>query len=86
MCKNLEKKIENYVQDEIIYFPTYRRIEEDLSKLDIDIEKNNIKTKLIHFGMDDIIASIDKTLANIRSIAINSFYRNDRCFINSVFI
>lgn len=71
--QKLREKIENYVQDEIIYFPTYRRIEEDLSKLDIDIEKNNIKTKLIHFGMDDIIASIDKTLANIRSIAINSF-------------
>ncbi len=71
--KRLRKKIENYVEDEIIYFPTYRRIEEDLSKLDIDIEKNNIKTRLIHFGMDDIIASIDKTLTSIRNIAINSF-------------
>ncbi len=71
--KKLRDKIEKYMEDEIIYFPTYRRIEEDLSKLDIDIEKNNIKTKLIHFGMDDIIASIDKTLTSIRNIAINSF-------------
>lgn len=71
--QKLRKKIEDYLEDDIIYFPTYRRIEEDLSKLDIDIEKNNIKTKLIHFGMDDIIASIDKTLTSIRNIAINSF-------------
>lgn len=71
--QNLRKKIEEYLDNEIIYFPTYRRIEEDLSKLDIDIEKNNLKTKLIHFGMDDVIASIDKNLEIIRNIAINSF-------------
>ena len=67
------KKIEEYLEDEIIYLPTYRRIEEDLSKLDIDVEKDNFKTKLIHFGMDDVKASIDKTLTIIRNLAINSF-------------
>ena len=44
----------------ILYFPTYRRIEEDLSNLKIEIdddEIDNIKNKadnLIQFGMDDV--------------------------------
>lgn len=76
--KNVEKlktKLKNEFNDEIMYFPTYRRIEEDLSKLDIDIdrESDNIKTKLIHFGMKDVDFLIEKTLENIRTLAINSF-------------
>lgn len=73
--ENLKKKLNDEFTDEIIYFPTYRRIEEDLSKLDIDIdrESDNIKTKLIHFGMKDVDFLIEKTLENIKALAINSF-------------
>jgi predicted ATP-binding protein involved in virulence len=48
----------------ILYFPTYRRIEEDLSNLSIEIDDDeieHIKNKadnLIQFGMDDVIKRI----------------------------
>lgn len=71
--KKLKKYIEDKLLDVILYFPTYRRIEEDLSKLDIDIDTDDIKTRLIHFGMKDVNIAIKKTLEEIRTLAINSF-------------
>lgn len=73
--EKIKKKIEEEFSDKIMYFPTYRRIEEDLSKLDIDIDREyeNIKPKLIHFGMKDVNLSIKKTLEKIRELAIDSF-------------
>ena len=73
--ESLKKKLENKFTDEIMYFPTYRRIEEDLSKLDIDVERESdkIKTKLIHFGMKDVDSLIAETLDSIRNLAIDSF-------------
>ena len=73
--EKLKNKLNDEFTDEIMYFPTYRRIEEDLSKLDIDIDRelDRIKTKLIHFGMKDVDLLIEKTLENIKALAINSF-------------
>lgn len=52
------KKIENALKDlRILYFPTYRRIEEDLKNLNLEIDeegKRNQTEKLIQFGMDDV--------------------------------
>lgn len=73
--ENLKRKLENEFFNEIMYFPTYRRIEEDLSKLEIDVDReyNKIKTKLIHFGMKDVELLIERTLENIKTLAIDSF-------------
>jgi predicted ATPase len=52
--KIIDKHLENY---QILYFPTYRRVEEDLRNLGYDEEKfgiNREDTRLIHFGMDDV--------------------------------
>lgn len=68
-----KKEIENKLSKEILYFPTYRRIEEDISKLGIDIEKDKVKNRLIKFGMTDVEKATEKILSTIRSIAINSF-------------
>ena len=70
---DFKKEIENTLSQEILYFPTYRRIEEDISKLGIDIEKDKVKNRLIKFGMTDVENATEKILSTIRSIAINSF-------------
>jgi predicted ATPase len=68
-----KKKIEERIKEEVLYFPTYRRIEEDISKLGLDIEKNNVKNKLIQFGMSDVDDVINNILNTIRSAAITGF-------------
>lgn len=70
---NFKKKIEEKIKEEVLYFPTYRRIEEDISKLGLDIEKNNVKNKLIQFGMSDVDEVINHLLNTIRSAAITGF-------------
>lgn len=65
--------IEKRITNEILYFPTYRRIEEDISKLGIDLNKDSIKDKLIQFGMTDVKSIIDKLLEKIKALAITSF-------------
>lgn len=70
---SFKKDIENRLTQEILYFPTYRRIEEDISKLGIDFESDKIKNRLIKFGMADVESASDKILSTIRSVAINSF-------------
>lgn len=52
--KIIDKHLKGY---QILYFPTYRRVEEDLRNLGYDEEKfgiNREDTRLIHFGMDDV--------------------------------
>lgn len=58
----------------ILYFPTYRRIEEDLSSLgyeDINLEDNS--TKLIQFGMNDVKQNFRKIQKEIKDTAFNLF-------------
>jgi len=48
---------ESLSPDNILYFPTFRRVEEDLHNLGYDEEKfltNKDDNNLIHFGMDDV--------------------------------
>lgn len=70
---NFKKKVEEIFDKEILYFPTYRRIEEDMSKLGIDVEKDRVKNRLIQFGMTDVEKAIEKILSTIRSAAITGF-------------
>ena len=74
--KNVEtfrKKISSAVNTEILYFPTYRRIEEDMSKLGLDMDKERLKDHLIRFGMADVEKSIKEILSTISGVAIDSF-------------
>lgn len=55
--------IQNYLsENKILYFPTFRRVEEDLYNLGYDDEEFFIDkedTRLIHFGMDDVQKRFD---------------------------
>ncbi|AYB43261.1 AAA family ATPase [Paenibacillus lautus] len=77
--------IKNEISENIMYFPTYRRIEEDLKKLgyitphESDLYKvapkkvreiPNINGELIQFGMDDVQDSIDRITDEIRNSSI----------------
>ena len=68
-----KKRVEEVFDKEVLYFPTYRRIEEDMSKLGIDVENDRVKNRLIQFGMTDVEKAIEKILATIRSAAITGF-------------
>ena len=68
----------------ILYFPTYRRIEEDLRKLNIgprnvapgeEILNSKFSGELIHFGMEDVDHRI-KELLNKISKETNESYNN----------
>lgn len=71
--KNLVKAISENVTHRIIYLPTYRRIEDDFSSLNLRNEELNRAELLIRFGMSDVQSSIDKILEKIRSIAMTGF-------------
>lgn len=68
-----KKNISEKIDEEILYFPTYRRIEEDMSNLGIDIEKDRVKSRLIQFGMTDVEKNIEALLQTIKSVAITGF-------------
>ncbi len=59
-CK---KEITNEMKDiDIMYFPTFRRVEEDLHNLGYDEDDLNLNQEntLIQFGMDDVQKTFDK--------------------------
>lgn len=76
MKKCWEYKIYKYMKNwgNIIYLPTYRRIEEDFNnflenssdKEYVRYEKKKQRIKYMQFGMDDVQESIEKTCNNLR--------------------
>ncbi|PER14169.1 AAA family ATPase [Bacillus cereus] len=74
-------------ENEILYFPTFRRIEEDLNKLlafssddEIEYPYREVESKnlskygeLIKFGMVDVDTTIKELLEKIRETSISSF-------------
>lgn len=69
----LSKAIKENITDRIIYLPTYRRIEDDFTSLNIRGEELNKSELLIRFGMSDVQMSIDRILDKIRSLAMKGF-------------
>ena len=97
-CK---QKIESAIAStEIMYFPTYRRVEEDLHNLGYnDDEILNQENTLIQFGMDDvqkrfnqIESTIDQLLkegfskitSEILSQLVKGFAQTDNSFLNKI--
>ena len=75
--ENIKKTIKNEVNEKILYFPTYRRIEEELYNLGLkDSEEKPFidnKNLLIQFGMEDVAKTFDKVLSNIKNSALEGF-------------
>jgi predicted ATPase len=75
----ITKTIKENLNESVLYFPTYRRIEEDLKSLGYDEEKaerlsfGEGEGKLIQFGMDDVIGKFKEITASIKNSALNLF-------------
>jgi predicted ATP-binding protein involved in virulence len=69
------RKIESGIEgSEIMYFPTYRRVEEDLYNLGYsDDEILNQENTLIQFGMDDVQKRFDKIQNTIDKLLKDGF-------------
>ena len=70
-------QIQNEITNNIIYLPTYRRIEEDFNNyINNDLKKDeNISKKIssLQFGMDDVVKLIDKTCEQLRNTTNEGF-------------
>ncbi|MFZ0075402.1 MAG: ATP-binding protein, partial [Exiguobacterium undae] len=73
----VEKKLKEVFSDEILYFPTYRRIEDDLAKLGLSINSDNDnfsnKYGVINFGMNDVQEGFDKIKSDIKDESLISY-------------
>jgi len=76
----LKRTIQENLSESVLYFPTYRRIEEDLKNLGYEEEKferlsfaEEEEGKLIQFGMDDVIGKLDQIKAAIKNSSLNLF-------------
>lgn len=71
--------IQENLNESVLYFPTYRRIEEDLKNLGYEEGKfeslsfGEEEGKLIQFGMDDVIKKFDEIKTAIKNSALNLF-------------
>lgn len=69
----LNKAINESFSERIIYLPTYRRIENDFSNLNLRNDELNNSELLIRFGMSDVQKYIDNILDQIRNLAVEGF-------------
>jgi len=70
--------IQENLNETILYFPTYRRIEEDLKNLGYEdrferLSLGDGEGKLIQFGMNDVIDKFDEIKTTIKNSALNLF-------------
>ena len=73
-CNEFQEIIGNNLTLKLLFFPTYRRIEEDLSSLGYDdTELKNSQDKLIRFGMEDVKNNFKKIQSEIKDTAFKLF-------------
>ena len=71
--------IQGNLNESVLYFPTYRRIEEDLKNLGYEDDRfeqfslGEGEGKLIQFGMNDVIDRFDEIKTTIKNSALNLF-------------
>lgn len=71
--EQLSKAISEFINERIIYLPTYRRIENDFGSLQIRDSDLNNSEMLIRFGMSDVQSSIDGILTKIKELAMQGY-------------
>jgi predicted ATPase len=69
--KSIQQRLSACVAEEVLYFPTYRRIEEDLKNLGCSIK--DADSTLIQFGMDDVASRFEAITQTIKDSAIEWF-------------
>lgn len=71
--KTLARAINENLHENVIYLPTYRRIENDFTNLRFRELDGNSTELLIRFGMADVQKSIDSILNKIRDLAVQGY-------------
>lgn len=69
----LAKAISENIRENVIYLPTYRRIENDFSNLRFGNGNADNTELLIRFGMSDVQKSIESILDRIRGLAVQGY-------------
>ncbi len=79
-------KIKNAVNEEILFYPTYRRIEISLDKVFLDNSRHNTGEiiQYIGFGMDDVKQRIDELLVKMGKDANNSYVEMNSEILNEL--
>ncbi|WAI12300.1 AAA family ATPase [Bacillus cereus] len=74
-----KEDIKTYLNEEILYFPTYRRIEEDLFKVGANIYEEQLERteegEIIKFGMGDVQDVFDKIEDEIKKSSLEGYSR-----------
>lgn len=89
---NIRKLLKQLNLPEILYFPTYRRIEDDASKIGISIEdeieneKIDYDTKLIRFGMQDVEQKINYFREQVKLRTLKSYQSLTQNLLNYLMI
>lgn len=77
VIKNCDEIISHALNGyQILYFPTFRRVEEDLRSLgyiEEQLRLNKDDNRLIHFGMDDIDSRFNSTTKKIEKLSQEGF-------------
>ncbi len=71
--QKLKEQIKKYFPYEIKYFPTYRRVEEDLRNLGLDSDELMIEENIIQFGMKDVDDMFNKITSEIKNSSVEWF-------------
>lgn len=79
---NLISAIDKHIEQKILYFTTYRRIENDFSKILSKEDRYNESDLLIQFGMNDVEKSIKKILTAVKDSSRESFNKMTGVLLN----
>lgn len=79
---NLINAIDKNMEQKILYFTTYRRIENDFSKILSREERYNESDLLIQFGMSDVERLIKKILTSVKDSSRESFNKMTGVLLN----
>lgn len=66
---SLREQIRSIFPYQVLYFPTYRRVEEELHQLGYPEDLPATNEQLIHFGMTDVQERFEKVTASLRESA-----------------
>jgi predicted ATP-dependent endonuclease of OLD family len=66
----LQQKLAKNLPFSVLYFPTYRRVEEDLHSVGAPQREVTADEELIHFGMKDVKRRLETTTESIRKSSI----------------
>jgi predicted ATPase len=68
--QNIETQLRARFPHQVLYFPTYRRIEEDLQRLGYVERGSNREEQLIQFGMQDVKTRFEQITSEIRNSSV----------------